>query len=909
MTDTYFPLKPLQPALLARQLILTANNRLRNHVLRAFTQDKPESPQSRPRVMTLQQWFEQQWDRLQWAAQPETAVAIASNLQRQAIWQSIIQTSSLANDLLQPGPLAQSADAALRSLELWQLTGEDVRKAEPWINSQSNSQNFLVWMGEFHARLASLNLVTQEQAMARLLKAYQQGVLSPEPAIWLLGFDDIPPLQQQLIATASHTYQLIPGARVDKARLARTQCITSEQEMLAAARWSQAILAENAQAMIGIIVPNLGQCRAQLERAFTSVFEPLSVLPEHMRFTLPFNFSAGIPLGSTPLVAASLELLGLYQNHWPMEDICQLLLSPFWGHADAELVLRSQLVNQLRELGRFHISGSDLRYWAQKLATPKAGGNTAETANRLAEETFLNYLLHLEAQRRDSFGKHPASYWSELFNRLLQHLDWPGERRLDSQEHQQLAQWNQLLEDFAQLDACGLQLSYGEALQHLRQIAAKTPFQAQTPLSPIQILGALEGSGLVFSHCWVMGLHHRQWPAAASPNPLLPINLQRQQQMPHASAERELVFARSLTQHYRQCAGQVVFSCASSLDDQELSPSALIRDIPLTPLEQLVPDANSLLADYWQQLLQSRQLEAIEDNTGPAVGKDENIRGGASIFKEQAACPFNAFARLRLGARIPEAPVTGFSAIERGNMLHNALADLWRWLRDQASLLALDEESLQKQLHTFVNTAVMDTARLRGSSVSAFYTQLEQERLQALLREWLQRERERPAFTVVAIEHPIEVTYAGIPLRLRIDRIDQLIETNELLLIDYKTGHPSINSWFGERPDEPQLPLYALVCPPQPGAIAFAQINAHGCEWKGTGQLDINHPGIKPAGDWAQQLSDWQQHLSRLAESFLAGTATVDFKDNKAQTYAEALLPLNRLPETEALARYLDSQP
>src|ERR1700747_974209 len=53
------------------------------------------------------------------------------------------------------------------------------------------------------------------------------------------------------------------------------------------------------------------------------------------------------------------------------------------------------------------------------------------------------------------------------------------------------------------------------------------------------------------------------------------------------------------------------------------------------------------------------------------------------------------------------------------------------------------------------------------------------------------------------------VSVGGLKLRLRADRID-LLENGQRLLLDYKSGEVSVKDWEGERPDEPQRPLYAI---------------------------------------------------------------------------------------------------
>lgn len=899
MVDTYFNIDPYLTAIASGELIITANNRLRNHMLRAYGQQQQDknSVWPSPRIYSLSQWIGLNWELLQRRAYTPAAKRIINNLQRQTLWEKIIGESSLAAALLQPEPLAQAADSALRNLELWQLTEEQVRAAEPLLSNQSNTYCWLTWLGEFRARLAQLGFITQEMANHILIDAFKNGQIAQEAIIHLTGFDDIPPQHQDLINSACHELTNIKPDN-SQTQLIRTETQNSEAEIRASALWSKQQLEQNPAAMIGIIVPNLGQCRDQVERIFVEVFEPLAALPNRPRYTLPFNFSAGTPLGATPIITATLDLLELQKSSWDLEAICNLLLSPFFGDADKELVLRTHLIQTLRKLGKFTISLSDLRYHCQKLSS-KLG--IAEN-----DATLATRLVQLENYRRQTFSNRTTQYWSDFFQQHLQLLGWPGTRRLDSQEHQQLTLWNQVLENFLQLDGTGIQFNYPGAIQQLRSIAGKAPFQAQTPNSPIQILGALEGAGLQFSHCWVMGLHHRQWPPVPAPNPLLPGSLQRTKKMPHASAERELQFARALTDHYRQCAPIVVFSSAHSDDDSELSPSALIRHLPLTLLDSLIGTTESISAENYRAMAAANTLEIINTTQAPQlIIGEEPVRGGANIFKEQAACPFNAFARLRLGATSIDEPVAGFSAIERGNLLHDALAMIWRELKDQNSLLALDGSALSALISQTTKIAVDSLKQKRGTSIGVFYAQLEQERLTHLITEWLAQEKTRPAFSVVAIEQEVVLEFAGLPLRLRIDRIDQL-QNGELILIDYKTGQPKLQSWLGERMDEPQLPLYAVTATNQVAAIAFAQINAKAMKWIGTGELSIQHEGIFPGKQsWEQQLHDWQMHLHQLAADFTQGDVRVDIKSPAAAQYAEDLLPLNRLQEKDALDAFI----
>ncbi len=902
MTATYLSLESLTPALEKNALILVPNNRLRNHLLRTFAMQQTAKAWLKPNIQTVSQWLDSQWQSLQNNGVSYACVTIASSLQRQMLWEAAIKNSPLGATLLQPKPLAQQADSALKNLELWRL--RDNVQTQFFADPNSNNAQFLGWMTEFNRTLGAQKSITRETSYALISEAFITQDLQPLAEIYLEGFDDLPPLLQYIFESAAKRLIRLPNQCAKNTRILRTQADTTEDEIRAAALLSKKYLTQTPDTiLIGIVVPNLGQCRNQVERIFTEVFEAHSLSPFVPRYTLPFNFSAGTPLGSTPLINTLFDILRLQDEDRPLEELCNLLLSPFWGDEALESVARALLISQLRGLERLTINSSDLRYCISKLETQIPSLASAGLSRRL--ETIGNFL-------RRRFDKKSAREWLEVFDQLLDTMGWPGARRLDSQEYQQINQWFEVRDHFACIDNHTPPISYAQASRYLRELADKTPFQAQTPDSPIQILGALEAAGLQFSHLWVLGLSDDQWPPVPAPNPLLPLHMQREHLMPHSSATRELEIAHGLTQRYRQSAQTVIFSSAkrsggdtNSESESERRPSALIRDIPLTPLRDILLEKKSSLQTYYHELHNSTLLEIIHDETGPQVLSDELVRGGSSLFKLQAACPFLAFARLRLGAENHDAPVIGFSAAERGNLLHDSLASIWRDLKDSAGLAALDKSALEIVVRN-VTQAVISKAHTRNPrKLGKVYCELEQNRLTQLLCEWLEGERERPAFKVIDIEQEQNVYFAGLRLTLRIDRIDEF-DNGDRLLIDYKSGNASSKLWQGERLSEPQLPLYAITRE-DIAAIGFAQINRKMQKWDGLGELhdtSLTQQGINPADSWPRQLEEWGQHLQKLAADFIMGDARVDFKDSKAEEYAADLKPLTRTADIEALHQF-----
>ena len=123
----------------------------------------------------------------------------------------------------------------------------------------------------------------------------------------------------------------------------------------------------------------------------------------------------------------------------------------------------------------------------------------------------------------------------------------------------------------------------------------------------------------------------------------------------------------------------------------------------------------------------------------------------------------------------------------------------------------------------------------------------------------------------------------GLLLTLRPDRIDEF-EDGRRAVIDYKTRAPSRTRWLGERPQEPQLPLYSLLDPKIQG-IAFAELPASDPvqfialgESLGLAKGDnksIEQQTRSIAATWPDLVAQWEASLQQLAREFMAGKANV----------------------------------
>ena len=216
---------------------------------------------------------------------------------------------------------------------------------------------------------------------------------------------------------------------------------------------------------------------------------------------------------------------------------------------------------------------------------------------------------------------------------------------------------------------------------------------------PVQVLGILESDGLEFDHLWVSGLTDEAWPLAARPNPFLPVALQKKAGIPEASADSALALDRRITEGWLHAAGEVVFSHALREQDRELTPSALIADVPAGDVDL------AAFPRYRDVLHAARALEDIADGAAPPYDR-KTVGGGTRVLADQAACPFRAFAHHRLRANGLETPAAGLDARDRGNLLHALMAELWGALRTKARLDTMAPDELTGAINRAADSAV-----------------------------------------------------------------------------------------------------------------------------------------------------------------------------------------------------------
>lgn len=856
-----------------------------------------------PPVFTLGDWLDRQLE--EWRLLGLWKTTLPERLDEaaeRALWERAVADC-------EPGDVLLDTDAAAQlAMETWQLVMQWAIPLDKPGLDEEEWLRFRHWLVRFRGLCERHGCADRHVWLQQFMQALRRETLPmPSAPLVLVGFVEFTAMESELLSVLGNSGCTLLEAALpqQESQASRVSCASPDAEWLAAASWAQRYLAEHPGAQVAILVNELGQAQARVAQTLDAVFHPAALLHPQMDIERRYNIALGTPLAHYPLVNAVmhwLRWLGQGEQPLPREWISSALLMPFCRGSESEYTARARFDAWLRRQGHARLSLPALRECLDAW-THKTSGQAPELAAMLDALLAIGHSRHAGTQ----------------VNALLQALGWPGERPLLLSEQRTANAFYRQLEAFDDM-ARWLPAGLGAQLRWFRRSLRETLHQPSgSDNAPVQVMGLLDAVGRRFDAVWVANLTAGNWPAQPRPNPLIPQVWQHD--IPHANSARERDYARHLMAQLSGLAGTVIFSHAERDGDQEAEPSPLIAGIPLA--EASLPDPAGLVGrmretghipdNPWQH----PWLQWQEDIYGKPIAESEraHVRGGTGLFRSQAFCPFAGWARRALDVRPLDVPDDDLDASERGSLVHQALEIFWRQVQDQSTLLGMTPAQELQAITQAIEQA-MQSFEARYRPLPERYRNLESQRMQRWLQQWLLHERRRAPFVVAECEQEKELQFAGFRIRTVIDRIDRMPD-GSLLVIDYKTGTVSAERWLGERLLDPQLPLYAQ----SGGAIAgtlFARVRSDDMGWCGViaqrNWIPLEGKATQPAAlqgwaegkaeksgfadfaDWAALSSFWQQRLETLADEIAAGYAEPVLFDEKAVPYCEVRL-LMRLPE------------
>ncbi len=751
---------------------------------------------------------------------------------------------------------------------------------------QQDAAAFTEWVEEFDRICAGEKLLSASRMPLELIALLEQETSAARPPLVIAAFDRILPIQRSLFDAWGQWRQLAPDN--PSVEVSFYQADDEQSELAACALWCKHRLDNHPYSRLLIVTQDAATRRGEIERTLLRHAGPRSL----------FEFSLGVPLIRVPLAKSAYLLLRWLAGPIDESEIDWLLSTGYAATPEEDAALQ----RHRRELRRRGL---------QQTAWTLSSFSGFSAPHRPAPKTWAERMRQAaQLLATESTNAKSPIQWAELVPALLKAAGWPGAQPPSSTEFQAVNRWQQAVEACASLGFNGRRMRWKEFFSALTFTLEETLFAPESEDAPIQIAGPAESAGLDADAIWFLGASEAAWPAGGSAHPFLPIAVQRESAMPHASAQLDWQLAEAITARLLASAPQVCFSFARQSKGVDARPSRLITQIaPFVdqpqppPAELRAPAATAPLAIEF-------------DDFSRVPFPLPSIAGGAAVLTAQSQCPFTAFATERLGAKSWELAQAGLTPTQRGQLVHEVMHSVWRGKPD--GIRTLSELRAVQDLRAFVVRHV--ERAMRGDVLAGLrerlprrYLQIEESRLVRLVSAWLEYEFARHPFSVIDTEVKSIATVGELTFNLRLDRIDELND-GSLLVIDYKTGNVSPRDWDLPRPDDVQLPLYAgfaLDPAAEVGGLAFAKVLTGDDKIEFAGRLKDARATLSSSIGAATllakkrllpvELSEWRSYIEQLAADFVAGRAEADPRDYPSTCDRCGLHTLCRIRENREL--------
>lgn len=874
------------------RLVVASSDRAARAILSEFHRRRRAERLSAWRAPKLADW--KTFARTAWEERNIEGSLLLNKAQELAIWSEIVRSDKHLPTAL-PASVRRLAAMAMEAHDLVCSHAPRLLRDEARAGWDQDAGAFSGWLSEFNKQCRKSSLTSVSRVPLELIAQIRDEASQREP-LRLAGFDRILPVQRELF-DAWGEWRVFEPQAVESERHFYS-IADGQTELESCAHWCRRQLLEQPDRRILVITQDQAQRRGEIERAF-------------LRFRTPdqspgFEFSLGVPLTQIPFVRSALMLLRWLHAPLGETEMDWLFASGFAGdQGDSSALQLSMRALRARDLQRPRWELDNFLNQAPASTLPQEWARRMISAQRILKE---------QPQTQSPIE------WADKAPGLLATIGWRGAVPQNSIEFQEQRRWMQALDTAGSLGFDGRRVTWTEFLAELEHAAGEILFAPQSIDAPIQIAGPAESAGLTADAIWFLGADEESWPAVASTHPFLPLHVQREYGMPHASHLDDWEFSKAISMRLLASAAEVYFSYPAQKGDVEARPSRLIS--------QLAGQARPLPRELRPPGHKEPSAYAVEDFTTKPYSEG-HLQGGSSVLSSQSQCPFKAFATARLGARSWDPAENGLNAKQRGQMLHDVLHSIWsgrpRGIKTHGDLIAIGDADLPKFVRKHVKQVMQSSVPVQvREQMPELYLELEESRLTRLVTEWLQFEKTRLAFTAETTEAKSPVTVAGLSMNLRLDRVDRLHDGSQLV-VDYKTGTVDPKAWDMPRPDDVQLPLYKLfgLAPLQPslfesyggpasGGLVFARVRAgetcfagRVADAKGTIDPDLSgNSSLVKRRLTATEESAWKEYIEGLAKDFLRGRAEVDPRDYPKTCERCGLQPVCRIQEPENRSRF-----
>ena len=226
-------------------------------------------------ILPFSAWLSELWTGWLYSGPTRPVPRLLRPAEERVVWEGIVR-SGAKNLLLEVPATAEAALDAWNLLCAWALPLD----APEWRDS-ADSETFHLWAKVFSRRCRERGWLSGAELPAFVANLVGEGAIPIPKEVEVAGFLELTPVQQRVFDSLTNRGVKIldrtfPDSTSEGVRLG---LVDRTREIRAAAEWARSMLksapdATASEFRIGVIVPDLGRCRSQIERVFAEAFHP-----------------------------------------------------------------------------------------------------------------------------------------------------------------------------------------------------------------------------------------------------------------------------------------------------------------------------------------------------------------------------------------------------------------------------------------------------------------------------------------------------------------------------------------------------------------------------------------------------------------------------------------------------------
>lgn len=582
--------------------------------------------------------------------------------------------------------------------------------------------------------------------------------------ITFVGFDDPFPIEGLFIQEISKVIDTFVVKRQPLiSNYDKVSYESSDSEFRAAGAWARKILEHEKNKKIGIII-HKNDVNLKTERIINDGFTPGWQLGTDMNSSL-CRFKESSCLGYFPFIKNTLMLLKWLDEPTDSIDICCLLMSRYFQ--DMSHSGSNKLDDKLR-----------LKY--QKKWTINEFIEAFKLNCDQDEVLIIEALDLLQSTKHETDHHKRPKEWLSFINDILKKVEWLTLDNESNSDNFIFKKWIQLLKDCEQSLISHESISYRNFIKLIESTAENTYIQVHPSNQQVKILEYNDAIDMEFDYLWLSGLDNHVWPNKHKHYSFFSRELQNQYNFPQSTPNKSAEHEKKILNTLIGSSKNVVLSYARSRDEMQLSFTDLIT------IDSEESDIHKDPGDFSESNFDKENIVFLKEDL-PTIKNTERLKGGASTVQRYKEDPFSGFAlgRLKIGEK--RKPTFGIDPLNRGTIVHNAIAIFYYDLPSQEDMKSWSTEKIQNKLNKAISDAFRPYVTSNENAFEQIFFDIEKNRTKKILEKLIDFDLNKDDFKLKSVEKSAQLKYSNIILNLKIDRIEEYAN-KQLCIIDFKTG-------------------------------------------------------------------------------------------------------------------------